>query len=150
MTFIILDEAQNTTKEQMKMFLTRMGNHSRVVVNGDVTQIDLVDRKMSGLIEAQKVLQNVRGLGMVYFTDEDVVRHDMVGRIIRAYEDFYQKRIERWTSMNININYEDPSFQNDTYEQVIEQVCQEAALVYGLGRMRKSASSCATTNTSTS
>ena len=75
-SFIILDEAQNTTKEQMKMFLTRMGNHSRVVVNGDVTQIDLVD---------------VRGLGMVYFTDEDVVRHDMVGRIIRAYEDFYKK-----------------------------------------------------------
>ena len=90
-SFIILDEAQNTTKEQMKMFLTRMGNHSRVVVNGDVTQIDLVDRKMSGLIEAQKVLQNVCGLGMVYFTDEDVVRHDMVGRIIRAYEDFYKK-----------------------------------------------------------
>lgn len=90
-SFIILDEAQNTTKEQMKMFLTRMGNHSRVVVNGDVTQIDLVDRKMSGLIEAQKVLQNVRGLGMVYFTDEDVVRHDMVGRIIRAYKDFYKK-----------------------------------------------------------
>ena len=90
-SFIILDEAQNTTKEQMKMFLTRMGNHSRVVVNGDVTQIDLVDRKMSGLIKAQKVLQNVRGLGMVYFTDEDVVRHDMVGRIIRAYEDFYKK-----------------------------------------------------------
>ena len=90
-SFIILDEAQNTTKEQMKMFLTRIGNHSRVVVNGDVTQIDLVDRKMSGLIEAQKVLQNVRGLGMVYFTDEDVVRHDMVGRIIRAYEDFYKK-----------------------------------------------------------
>ena len=90
-SFIILDEAQNTTKEQRQMFLTRMGNHSRVVVNGDVTQIDLVDRKMSGLIEAQKVLQNVRGLGMVYFTDEDVVRHDMVGRIIRAYEDFYKK-----------------------------------------------------------
>lgn len=90
-SFIILDEAQNTTKEQMKMFLTRMGNHSRVVVNGDITQIDLVDRKMSGLIEAQKVLQNVRGLGMVYFSDEDVVRHDMVGRIIRAYENFYKK-----------------------------------------------------------
>ncbi len=90
-SFIILDEAQNTTKEQMKMFLTRMGNHSRVVVNGDVTQIDLVDRKLSGLVEAQKVLQRVRGIGMVYFTDEDVVRHDMVGRIIRAYEAFYKK-----------------------------------------------------------
>ena len=89
--FIILDEAQNTTREQMKMFLTRMGNHSRVVVNGDVTQIDLVDRRISGLIEAQRVLKNVRGIGMVYFTDADVVRHEMVGRIIRAYEDFYKK-----------------------------------------------------------
>ena len=87
--FIILDEAQNTTREQMKMFLTRMGNHSRVVVNGDATQIDLVDRRMSGLTEAEKILKDVRGVGMVYFSDEDVVRHDMVGRIIRAYETYY-------------------------------------------------------------
>ncbi|MCH4179230.1 MAG: PhoH family protein [Megasphaera sp.] len=91
-SFIILDEAQNTTREQMKMFLTRMGNHSRVVVNGDITQIDLVDRKMSGLMEAQRILENVPGIGMVRFTDEDVVRHDMVGRIIRAYETFYKKK----------------------------------------------------------
>ncbi|MCH4166662.1 MAG: PhoH family protein [Megasphaera sp.] len=91
-SFIILDEAQNTTREQMKMFLTRMGNHSRVVVNGDITQIDLADRKLSGLTEAQRVLSNVRGIGMVQFTDEDVVRHDMVGRIIRAYEAFYKKQ----------------------------------------------------------
>lgn len=91
-SFIILDEAQNTTREQMKMFLTRMGNHSRVVVNGDITQIDLVDRKVSGLMEAQRVLSDVRGIGMVCFTDEDVVRHDMVGRIIRAYEQFYEKK----------------------------------------------------------
>lgn len=90
-SFIILDEAQNTTREQMKMFLTRMGNHSRVVVNGDITQIDLVDRKMSGLTEAEKILSGVKGIGMVYFTDEDVVRHDMVGRIIRAYDKFYQQ-----------------------------------------------------------
>lgn len=89
-SFIILDEAQNTTREQMKMFLTRMGNHSRVVVNGDATQIDLVDRRMSGLTEAEKILKDVRGVGMVYFSDEDVVRHDMVGRIIRAYETYYQ------------------------------------------------------------
>lgn len=88
-SFIILDEAQNTTREQMKMFLTRMGNHSRVVVNGDATQIDLVDRRMSGLTEAEKILRDVRGVGMVYFSDEDVVRHDMVGRIIRAYETYY-------------------------------------------------------------
>lgn len=90
-SFIILDEAQNTTREQMKMFLTRMGNHSRVVVNGDATQIDLVDRCMSGLTEAEKILKDVRGVGMVYFSDEDVVRHDMVGRIIRAYETYYKQ-----------------------------------------------------------
>lgn len=89
-SFIILDEAQNTTKEQMKMFLTRMGNHSRVVVNGDITQIDLGNRQLSGLTEAQQVLQHVQGIGMVHFTDEDVVRHDMVGRIIRAYETYYK------------------------------------------------------------
>ena len=90
-SFIILDEAQNTTREQMKMFLTRMGNHSRVVVNGDATQIDLVDRRMSGLTEAEKILKDVRGVGMVYFSDEDVVRHDMVGRINRAYETYYKQ-----------------------------------------------------------
>ena len=90
-SFIILDEAQNTTREQMKMLLTRMGNHSRVVVNGDVTQIDLVDPKVSGLTEAQKVLAHVKGIGMVHFTEKDIVRHDMVGRIIRAYEAFYKK-----------------------------------------------------------
>lgn len=90
-SFIILDEAQNTTREQMKMFLTRMGNHSRVVVNGDATQIDLVDRRMSGLTEAEKILKDVRGVGMVYFSYEDVVRHDMVGRIIRAYETYYKQ-----------------------------------------------------------
>ena len=90
-SFIILDEAQNTTREQMKMFLTRMGNHARVVVNGDATQIDLVDRRMSGLTEAEKILKDVRGVGMVYFSDEDVVRHDMVGRIIRAYETYYKQ-----------------------------------------------------------
>ena len=91
-SFIILDEAQNTTREQMKMFLTRMGNHSRVVVNGDATQIDLVDRRMSGLTEAEKILDGVKGVGMVHFSDEDVVRHDMVGRIIRAYETYYKDK----------------------------------------------------------
>ena len=104
-SFIILDEAQNTTREQMKMFLTRMGNHSRVVVNGDATQIDLVDRRMSGLTEAEKILKDVRGVGMVYFSDEDVVRHDMVGRIIRAYETYYHKRSLERTGDTVSKGY---------------------------------------------
>ena len=90
-SFIILDEAQNTTREQMKMFLTRMGNHSRVVVNGDATQIDLVDRRMSGLTEAEKILKDVRGVGMAYFSDEDVVPHAMVGRITRDHETHHKQ-----------------------------------------------------------
>ncbi len=83
--FIILDEAQNTTKEQMKMFLTRMGEGSRVVVTGDVTQIDL-DGKDSGLVHATKVLEGVEGISVCRLTAKDVVRHPLVMRIIRAYE----------------------------------------------------------------
>lgn len=84
--FIILDEAQNTTPEQMKMFLTRLGNNSKMVINGDRTQVDLPGRMISGLIEAEKVLKGLAGISMVHFTDEDVVRHDLVSKIIRAYE----------------------------------------------------------------
>ena len=83
--FIILDEAQNTTKEQMKMFLTRMGEGSKMVVTGDVTQIDL-DGKESGLVHATKVLENVEGISVCRLTAKDVVRHPLVMRIIRAYE----------------------------------------------------------------
>ena len=83
--FIILDEAQNTTREQMKMFLTRMGEGSKVVVTGDVTQIDL-DGKQSGLLHATHILQSVDGVGICKLTAKDVVRHPMVMRIIRAYE----------------------------------------------------------------
>ena len=83
--FIILDEAQNTTKEQMKMFLTRMGEGSKVVVTGDVTQIDL-DGKPSGLVHATKILEGVEGIGVCRLTAKDVVRHPLVMRIIRAYE----------------------------------------------------------------
>jgi phosphate starvation-inducible PhoH-like protein len=83
--FIILDEAQNTTREQMKMFLTRMGEGSKVVVTGDVTQIDL-DGKQSGLLHATRILQGVEGVGICNLTAKDVVRHPMVMRIIRAYE----------------------------------------------------------------
>ena len=84
--FVILDEAQNTTREQMKMFLTRIGFGSKAVVNGDVTQIDLPRGTASGLVEAQHVLTEVRGMAFVYFTAADVVRHPLVGRIVEAYE----------------------------------------------------------------
>ena len=85
-SFIILDEAQNTTPEQMKMFLTRMGVGSKVVVTGDVTQIDLPDRTRSGLVDALQILKNVDGIAQCYFTEKDVVRHRLVQEIIKAYE----------------------------------------------------------------
>lgn len=88
--FIILDEAQNTTKEQMKMFLTRMGEGSKVVVTGDVTQIDL-DGKESGLVHATKVLDGVEGIAVCRLTAKDVVRHPLVMRIVRAYEEDAEK-----------------------------------------------------------
>ena len=90
-SFIILDEAQNTSREQMKMFLTRMGFNSKVVITGDVTQIDLPADKTSGLKEAIRVLKNVEGIGICQLTDQDVVRHVMVQRIIKAYDDYYNR-----------------------------------------------------------
>ncbi|MCS6944089.1 MAG: PhoH family protein [Sutterellaceae bacterium] len=84
--FVILDEAQNTTPEQMKMFLTRIGFGSKAVITGDVTQIDLPRGSASGLIEAQHVLRDVRGIAFTYFTAADVVRHPLVARIVEAYE----------------------------------------------------------------
>ena len=90
--FVILDEAQNTTSEQMKMFLTRLGFNSKAVVTGDVTQIDLPPGRRSGLVEAAEVVGRVIGISFVYFTERDVVRHNLVQRIIRAYEEFDQAR----------------------------------------------------------
>jgi phosphate starvation-inducible protein PhoH and related proteins len=86
-SFIILDEAQNTTSEQMKMFVTRMGFNSKTVITGDITQIDLRNAKRSGLLEAMDVLKNVEGLSFNFFTEEDVVRHHLVQRIVRAYDE---------------------------------------------------------------
>jgi phosphate starvation-inducible PhoH-like protein len=86
--FVILDEAQNTTSEQMKMFLTRLGFNSKAVVTGDVTQIDLPNGRRSGLVEAVEVVGRVEGISFIYFTERDVVRHSLVQRIIRAYEEF--------------------------------------------------------------
>ena len=91
--FVILDEAQNTTAEQMKMFLTRLGNNSKMVVNGDKTQIDLPPRVVSGLGEAEKVLRHVSGINMVDFSDQDVVRHDLVGRIVKAYDAYHERKL---------------------------------------------------------
>jgi phosphate starvation-inducible PhoH-like protein len=85
-SFIILDEAQNTTGEQMKMFLTRLGFNSKMVVTGDVTQIDLPTGKKSGLVEAMRILKNIEGIGIASFNEKDVVRHKLVQDIVKAYE----------------------------------------------------------------
>ncbi len=90
--FVILDEAQNTTSEQMKMFLTRLGFNSKAVVTGDITQIDLPEGRRSGLVEAIEVVSKVPGISFIYFNERDVVRHNLVQRIIRAYEEFDQTR----------------------------------------------------------
>jgi len=86
-SFIILDEAQNTTSEQMKMFLTRLGFNSKAVITGDITQIDLPSEKLSGLIESKNILQKIGGIQFVFFSKIDVVRHRLVQDIIKAYED---------------------------------------------------------------
>jgi phosphate starvation-inducible PhoH-like protein len=87
-SFIILDEAQNTTAGQMKMFLTRLGFNSKAVITGDVTQIDLPKEKISGLVEAEGVLKGVEGVEFIHFTEKDVVRHPLVQSIIKAYEEY--------------------------------------------------------------
>jgi phosphate starvation-inducible PhoH-like protein len=94
-SFVILDEAQNTTSEQMKMFLTRLGFNSKAVITGDVTQIDLPNARRSGLLEAAEVLKNVEGLTFAYFDDTDVVRHQLVQRIIRAYDEHKSRVTEQ-------------------------------------------------------
>lgn len=93
-SFIILDEAQNTTREQMKMFLTRLGFGSKAVITGDITQIDLPRGKRSGLVEAQKVLKSVKDIDFCYLKDVDVVRHELVKKIINAYDTYYSEHPE--------------------------------------------------------
>ena len=92
-SFIILDEAQNTTPEQMKMFLTRIGFGTKAVITGDVTQIDLQKHQKSGLVEAQKILKDVKGIAMTNFLSADVVRHPLVQKIINAYEEYELKKV---------------------------------------------------------
>ena len=90
-SFVILDEAQNATSEQMKMFLTRLGFNSKAVVTGDITQVDLPRERVSGLIEIQEVLSSVKGIKFVYFSERDVVRHKLVQQIVKAYEKHLEK-----------------------------------------------------------
>jgi len=92
--FIILDEAQNTTSEQMKMFLTRMGFNSKVIVTGDVTQIDLPDKSSSGLVEAMRILKDIEGISFVFFDQNDVIRHKLIKLIIDAYEKHEDKYLQ--------------------------------------------------------
>lgn len=93
--FIILDEAQNTTEEQMKMFLTRMGFNSKVIVTGDITQRDLPKGKKSGLIAASHILRNISGISFIELTQTDVVRNILVQRIIEAYNIYESKKLEK-------------------------------------------------------
>jgi len=92
--FVILDEAQNTTSEQMKMFLTRLGFGSKAVITGDITQIDLPADKISGLVEAEQILGKTRGIKFIHFTDVDVVRHSLVQEVIKAYGHYQRKRVK--------------------------------------------------------
>ena len=98
-SFVILDEAQNTTSEQMKMFVTRLGFNSKAVITGDITQIDLPNARRSGMLEAIEVLQGVNGLAFVHFDESDVVRHHLVQRIIRAYDEYKARLTEQQLSL---------------------------------------------------
>ena len=98
-SFVILDEAQNTTPEQMKMFLTRIGFNSKAVITGDITQIDLPSGRLSGLIEARNVISGVEGISFIHFNDRDVVRHPLVQRIVRAYEIYTAQTSARQESL---------------------------------------------------
>ena len=101
-SFIILDEAQNTTAEQMKMVLTRQGFNSKMVVTGDITQIDLPHGRRSGLLDACEILRGVEGISFVQFDERDVVRHSLVQRIVRAYEKYNEGVIERQLSLKLS------------------------------------------------
>lgn len=99
-SFIILDEAQNTTPEQMKMFLTRLGFNSKMVITGDITQIDLADNKKSGLVEASKVLKNIEGIEQIRFSEKDVVRHKLVQDIVKAYEKYAAEQSKKYKNLS--------------------------------------------------
>ncbi len=115
-SFVILDEAQNTTSEQMKMFLTRIGFHSKAVITGDITQIDLPPGKVSGLVEASRIVSKVKGIDFVYFHEGDVVRHPLVQRIVRAY-DAYQSEKPDTPHAPVNLPGSDPTPGGDLNQE---------------------------------
>jgi phosphate starvation-inducible PhoH-like protein len=117
--FIIMDEAQNTTIEQMKMFLTRMGNNSKAVITGDITQIDLPNPRKSGLVDAINILDGVEGIQFCHFEDSDVVRHALVQRIVRAYESAKPQQQELPLSMGEVIEVSTPTRENQQTGQPI-------------------------------
>jgi phosphate starvation-inducible PhoH-like protein len=119
--FIILDEAQNTTSEQMKMFVTRMGNNSKAVITGDITQIDLPNARKSGLVQAIDILKDVDGIGFTYFDEGDVVRHHLVQRIIRAYDE-HKERQER--QLELSLNEQEPGLGRSKPEPLSTQIEQ--------------------------
>jgi phosphate starvation-inducible PhoH-like protein len=119
-SFIILDEAQNTTSEQMKMFVTRMGFNSKAVITGDITQIDLPNARRSGLIEAADVLKGVNGIVFNYFDESDVVRHQLVQRIIRAYDD-HKVRLEQQLSLLPTAPHAEPIAEGRVVSPILEQ-----------------------------
>jgi phosphate starvation-inducible protein PhoH and related proteins len=119
-SFVILDEAQNTTSEQMKMFVTRLGFGSKAVITGDVTQIDLPNPSRSGLIEAMNVLQGVEGIRFQMFNESDVVRHHLVQRIVRAYED-YRSRDDRQLNLQLEGEQARPPAGLETLEEKAKQ-----------------------------
>ena len=115
-SFVILDEAQNTTSEQMKMFLTRIGFHSKAVITGDITQIDLPPGKVSGLVEASRIVSKVKGIDFVYFHEGDVVRHPLVQRIVRAY-DAYQSEKPPPPHAPVDLPGSDPTPEGDLNQE---------------------------------
>ena len=112
-SFVIMDEAQNTTSEQMKMFVTRLGFNSKAVITGDITQIDLPNAKRSGLVEAIDILRNVNGLAFNFFDESDVVRHHLVQRIIQAY-DQYGKRVSEQMALSLDPHATEPQITGGT------------------------------------
>ena len=115
-SFVILDEAQNTTSEQMKMFLTRIGFHSKAVITGDITQIDLPPGKVSGLVEAGRIVSKVKGIDFVYFHEGDVVRHPLVQQIVRAY-DAYQSEKPDTPRTPVDLPGSDPAPEGDLNQE---------------------------------
>ena len=125
-SFVILDEAQNTTSEQMKMFLTRLGFNSKAVVTGDVTQIDLPQGKKSGLIEALEVCGKIEGIGLIQFGEKDVVRHNLVQQIIRAYEDYETTHAQRGSANGKAVSAREPgSARESGPKETVKDLKQE-------------------------